>query len=128
MRIDPIEFLVTYLESLPEIPDGSVLGDLNNHATGETAIYLEHMGGFRVVRDRMDRVDVEYAAYSMDRKEAIDLALLVREKVLEDLVNTVVGGALILDVEEIDSPKYDPDESSREHVYCGQVAVFFIAA
>ncbi|MER6086537.1 hypothetical protein [Streptomyces bluensis] len=125
MRIDPIEFLVTYLESLSEIPDGSVLGDLNNHVTGETAVYLEHMGGFRVVRDRMDRIDVEYAAYSMDRKEAVDLALLVREKFLEDLPNTAVGGALVLDVEEIDSPKYDPDDSSREHVYGGQVAVFY---
>ncbi|MFD7605155.1 hypothetical protein ACFWAN_32530 [Streptomyces mirabilis] len=86
------------------------------------------MGGFRVVRDTMDRVDVEYAAYSTDRKEAVDLALLVREKFLEDLPDTPVGGAHVLDVTEIDSPKYDPDESSREHVYCGQVAVFFTTA
>ncbi|MFB7027179.1 MULTISPECIES: hypothetical protein [unclassified Streptomyces] len=128
MKIDPIEFLVTYLKSAPEIPDGSVLGDLTNHVTGETAVYLEHMGGFRVVRDTMDRVDVEYAAYSMDRKESIDLALLVREKLLEGLPDTAVGGALVLDVEEIESPKYDPDESSREHVYCGQVSVFYTTA
>lgn len=128
MKIDPIDFLVTYLESIPEIPDGFVLGDLNNHVTGETAVYLEHMGGFRVTRDRMDRIDVLYSAYSLDRKEAIDLALLVREKFLEDLPNTAVGGALVLDVEEIDSPKYDPDDSSREHVYDGQVAVFYTAA
>ncbi|MEU9404774.1 hypothetical protein AB0E08_03575 [Streptomyces sp. NPDC048281] len=128
MRLDPIEFLVTYLDSVPEIPDGSVLGDLNNHVTGDTSVYLEHMGGFRVVRDRMDRIDVEYAAYSMDRKEAVDLAHLVREQFLEDLPNTAVGGALVLNVEEIDSPKYDPDDSSREHVYCGQVAVFYTAA
>ncbi|MEV6419058.1 hypothetical protein [Streptomyces sp. NPDC051662] len=128
MRIDPIEFLVIYLSSLAEIPNGSVLGDLNNHVTGETAVYLEHMGGFRVIRDRMDRVDVEYSAYSMDRKGAVDLSLLVREKLLEDLPDTAVGSALVLDVEEIDSPKYDPDESSREHVYCGQVAVFYSEA
>ncbi|MEU5577781.1 hypothetical protein ABZ791_10770 [Streptomyces huasconensis] len=128
MRIDPIDFLVTYLESVPEILDGSVLGDLSSHVTGETAVYLEHMGGFRVVRDSMDRVDVEYAAYSTDRKEAVDLALLVREKFLEELPDTAVGGALVLDVEEIDSPKYDPDDSSREHVYCGQVAVFYTFA
>ncbi|MEU6389964.1 hypothetical protein [Streptomyces sp. NPDC046939] len=128
MRLDPIEFLVTYLGAQKDIPAGSVLGDLNNHVTGETAVYLEHMGGYRVVRDRMDRVDVEYAAYSMDRKEAVDLALLVREKLLEGLPNTSVGDALVLDVEEIDSPKYDPDDSSREHVYCGQVAVFYTEA
>ncbi|WP_406305778.1 hypothetical protein OHA61_30715 [Streptomyces sp. NBC_00885] len=128
MKLDPIEFLVTYLDSIPEISDGSVLGDLTNHVTGQTAIYLEHMGGFRVVRDRMDRIDVEYAAYSMDRKEAVDLALLVREKLLEDLPDTAVGGALVLDIEEIESLKYDPDDSSREHVYCGQVAIFYTAA
>ncbi|MGN7135807.1 hypothetical protein [Streptomyces pseudogriseolus] len=127
MRIDPIEFLVSYLDSHPDIPKGSVLGDLNNHVTGETAIYLVHMGGFRVVRDRMDRVDVEYAAYSLDRKEAVDLAYLVREKLLEELPARSVDGVLVLDVEEIESPKYDPDDSSREHVYCGQVAVFFTA-
>ncbi|MBT2609884.1 hypothetical protein J7I97_16790 [Streptomyces sp. ISL-87] len=125
MRIDAIEVLVSYLNSLADVPEGLVIGDLTQHVTGETAIYLEHMGGFRVVRDRLDRVDVEYGVYALDRKEAVDLALLVREKLLERLPNTVVGGALVLDVDEIDSPKYDPDESSREHVYCGQVAVFF---
>ncbi|MFJ8930600.1 hypothetical protein ACIRLA_28830 [Streptomyces sp. NPDC102364] len=128
MKLDPIEFLVTYLGSHEDIPEGAVLGDLNNHVTGTTAVYLEHMGGFRVVRARMDRCDVEYAAYSMDRKEAVDLALLVREKLLEELPNTAVGGALVLDVEEIDSPKYDPDDSTREHAYCGQVAVFYTEA
>lgn len=128
MRIDAIQVLVSYLNSRPGIPSDSVIGDLTEHVTGETAIYLEHMGGFRVVRDCMDRVDVEYDVYALDRKEAVDLALLVREKLLEELPNTAVGGALVLDVEEIDSPKYDPDDSSREHVYCGQVAVFFTAA
>ncbi|MFF3453248.1 hypothetical protein ACFYXH_02745 [Streptomyces sp. NPDC002730] len=128
MKLDPIEFLVKYLDSIQEIPDGSVLGDLTNHVTGETAIYLEHMGGFRVVRDRMDRIDVEYAAYSLDRKEAVDLALLVREKFLEDLPDTAASGALVLDVAEIDFPTYDPDDSSREHVYCGHVAVFYTAS
>lgn len=128
MRIDPIEFLVSFLNSLPEIPEDSVTGDLTQHVTGETAVYLEHMGGFRVVRNRMDRVDIEYDVYALDRKEAVDLALLVREKLLEELPDTVVGGALVLDVDEIDSPKYDPDDSSREHVYCGQVAVFYTAA
>ncbi|WP_416972542.1 hypothetical protein [Streptomyces sp. 4F14] len=128
MRLDPIEFLVEFLDSVPEIPKGTVLGDLTNHTTGSTSVYLEHMGGFRVVRDRMDRVDVEYAAYSMDRKAAVDLAYLVRESLLEKLPNTIVGGALVLDVEEIDSPRYDPDDSSRENVYCGQVAVFYIPA
>ncbi|MFE9660316.1 hypothetical protein [Streptomyces sp. NPDC005955] len=127
MKLDPIEILITFLTSTPGIPPGAVLGDLRNHATGNTVVYLEHMGGFRMVRDRMDRCDVEYAAYSIDRKAAVDLALLVRERFLEGLPGASVGDALVLDVEEIDSPRYDPDESSREHVYCGQVAFFYTA-
>jgi hypothetical protein len=126
MRLDPMEFLVTYLRADRDIPH--VVGDLTEHVTGETSVYLEHMGGFRVVRDRMDRVDIEYAVYSMDRKLSIDLALLVREKFLEDLPNRTILGALVLDVEEIDSPHYDPDDSSREHVYTGQVSVFYVEA
>ncbi|MFJ3634634.1 hypothetical protein [Streptomyces sp. NPDC090112] len=128
MRIDPIEVLVSYLDSQADIPTGSVIGDMTQHVTGETAVYLESMGGFRVVRNRMDRADIEYDVYSLDRKTAVDLALLVRERLLEHLPDSIVSGALVLDVEEIDSPKYDPDESSREHVYCGQVAVFYTAA
>jgi hypothetical protein len=128
MRIDPIEVLVSYLDSQADVPAGSVIGDMTQHVTGETAVYLESMGGFRVVRNRMDRADIEYDVYSLDRKTAVDLALLVREKLLENLPDSIVSGALVLDVEEIDSPKYDPDESSREHVYCGQVAVFYTAA
>ncbi|MER5883089.1 hypothetical protein ABT160_04600 [Streptomyces sp. NPDC001941] len=128
MKLDPIEVLTDYLNSHSAIPRGTVLGDLTNHVTGSTHVYLEHMGGFRVVRERMDRFDIEYAAYSRDRKQAIDLALLVREALLDDLPNRKVSDALVLDVEEISSPRYDPDDSTREHVYCGQVAAFLIEA
>ena len=128
MRLDPIEFLVSYLRSDPDIPEDSPTGDMTEHATGDTTVYLEHSGGFRVVRDSMDRADVEYSVYSLDRKECVDLALLVREKLLEELPGKTVGGALVLNVEDIALPSYYPDDSSREHMYGGEVAVFYTSA
>ncbi|MFI9202630.1 hypothetical protein [Streptomyces sp. NPDC053048] len=127
MRLDPVEVLVTYLRSLPEIPKGAPTGDMTEHVTGDTTIYLEHSGGYRMVRDSMDRADIEYSVYSLDRKACIDLALLVREGLLETLPGVTVGGALVLDVEDISLPVYYPDEASREHMYGGEVAIFYMA-
>ncbi|OKH95416.1 hypothetical protein AB852_00685 [Streptomyces uncialis] len=79
-----------------------------------------------MVRDRMDRFDIEYDVYHADRERAVQLALLVREKFLEDLPGLTVGPAEVLDVEEITSPRYYPDSTSREHMYGGEVSVFFV--
>lgn len=125
MRLDPIEFLVTFLDDQPGISPDSVTGDMTEHVSGDTTIYLEPSGGFRVVRDSMDRADIEYNVYSLDRKECMDLALLVREHLLEVLPGKAVGGALVLDVEDIALPSYYPDDSSREHMYGGEVTVFY---
>lgn len=125
MRIDPVEVLVTFLRSLPGIPSGVVTGAMTEHATGDTTVYLEHSGGYRMVRDRMDRADIEYSVYAVDRKECVDLALQVREKLLEVLPGQAVGGALVLDVDDIAAPSYYPDDQSREHMYGGEVAVFY---
>ncbi|MYR95459.1 MULTISPECIES: hypothetical protein [unclassified Streptomyces] len=127
MRIDPIDFLVTFLRAQPGIPGTAPKGDLTNHAYGDTTVYLEPSGGFRMVRDRMDRVDIEYDVYSLNRKACIDLALTVREALLEILPNKTVDGALVLDTEDIQFPTYYPDKTSREHVYGGEVSVFFAA-
>ncbi|MFD7257171.1 hypothetical protein [Streptomyces sp. NPDC059874] len=115
---------MTYLRSLPDVPVGAPKGDMTEHVAGDTTVYLEHSGGFRIVRDSADRADIEYSVYSLDRKVCIDLAMLVREKLLEDLPGRTVAGALVLDVEDIASPAYFPDDSSREHMYGGEVAVF----
>ncbi|QUI30681.1 hypothetical protein H9W91_07280 [Streptomyces alfalfae] len=126
MRVDPVEFLTDYLRSQPDIPKDSPTGDMGSREAGDTTIYLEHSGGFRVVRDRMDRFDIEYDVYHVDREQAVQLALLVREKFLEELPGSVVGPAEVLDVEDISTPRYYPDSTSREHMYGGEVAVFFV--
>lgn len=128
MRLDPVEFLATFLSDKEGIPVDSVTGDMTEHVAGDVTIYLEHSGGFRVIRDSMDRADIEYNVYSLDRKECVDLALLVREHLLEILPGKAVGGALVLDVEDISLPSYYPDDSSREHMYGGEVTVFYTNA
>ncbi|MFI5865851.1 hypothetical protein [Streptomyces sp. NPDC051546] len=128
MNLDPVEVVVTYLRSLPDIPAGAVRGDMAEHVTGDTTVYLEHSGGYRLVRDSMDRADIEYSVYALDRKKCIDLAMIVREALLEKLPGLTIAGAMVLDVEDIASPAYFPDESSREHMYGGEVAVFLVVA
>jgi hypothetical protein len=128
MKLDPVEILVSFLRNHPEIPSDAPLGDMTEHVTGETCIYLETSGGYRHVRDAEDCAHVEYDVYGMDRKACIDLALLVREKLLEELPGKAVAGALILDVKDIALPRYYPDDSSREHMYGGEVEIYYTSA
>lgn len=128
MNRDPVAFLVQYLRSLNSFPSNAVTGDLVGREPGQTTVYLEHSGGFRMLRDRMDRSDIEYDVYHLDREKAAGLAYDLRARLLEDAPGTVVDGVLILDVAEISSPRYLPDSTSREHVYGGEVSVFYIEA
>lgn len=124
---DPIAAVVQYLRSLSDLPAGSVTGDMNARTVGDTTIYVEHSGGFRIVRDSMDRVDVAFEVYSLDREEAANLAFLVREHFLRDLRDVTVGSLHFLDAYGDVMPDYEPDSSSREHVYCGEVTLFYIS-
>ncbi|MFC9231354.1 hypothetical protein ACFTZI_20730 [Streptomyces decoyicus] len=114
-----------YLNTLPDIPKDAPTGDLVGRDAGDTTIYLNHSGGFRVVRDAMDRADVEYDVFHSERAQAAGLAYICREHLLEDLPGQVIGNVQILDVAEISSPRYHPDSTSGEHVYCGEITVFF---
>ncbi|MEU5382673.1 hypothetical protein [Kitasatospora cineracea] len=126
MNVDPVEVLHAYLTSRPDFPAGTVLGDLVGREVGDTSIYLAQSGGFRLVRHRMDRADIEYDVYHPSRGKARLLAGTVRELLLEDLPGREVGGALVLDVAEISSPRYLPDLTSREHVYGGEITIFYV--
>lgn len=125
---DPIAAVVQYLRGLPDLPAGSVVGDMTSRTVGDTTIYVEHSGGFRVIRDSMDRVDVSYEVYSQDREEAGELAFLVREHFLRDLRDVTVGALHFLDAYGDVMPDYEPDSSSREHMYCGEVTLFYTTA
>ncbi|MEV6551750.1 hypothetical protein AB0M57_23970 [Streptomyces sp. NPDC051597] len=123
MRTDPVSVVHDYLRSQPELAH-AVTGDMVGREPPETTIYIEHAGGFRVVRDSMDRADITVQVYSQHRDEAAALAYRVRELLLEDLPGRRIGKALVLDVAEGISPQYAPDSTSREHSYLGEVAVF----
>ncbi|MFF4815285.1 hypothetical protein ACFY2K_11915 [Kitasatospora sp. NPDC001309] len=124
--IDPVNVTWSYLSSLPDIPKGSVTGDMVGRQAGDTTIYLAQSGGHRMVRDRMDRADIEYDVYADSRAEASRLALVVRQHLLEHLPGREVAGALVLDVAEISSPRYYPDSTSREHMYGGEASLFYV--
>ncbi|MEU5186999.1 hypothetical protein AB0G83_07565 [Streptomyces klenkii] len=128
MTVDPVEVVIEFLRSAPGLAPGSVTGDHVGHQAGQPMIYVEHSGGFRMVRDRMDRADIDISVYHEDRKGAVDLAYLCREALLEELPGRVVAGAEVLDVEEISSPRYEPDSTSRAHMYSGEVALFYTLA
>ncbi|ARZ66909.1 hypothetical protein SMD11_1248 [Streptomyces albireticuli] len=127
MTRDPITFLVPYLRGcLAELPHGAVVGDMTGREPGDITVYLAHSGGYRAIRSRLDRADVEYEVYAPDREAAAGLAYRVRELLLEDLPGRDAAGVLVLDVADVDSPKYLPDSTSREHCYGGEVAVSYI--
>ncbi|MEU5166794.1 hypothetical protein [Streptomyces mutomycini] len=126
MSTDPMKAVVAFLRSLPDLPPGSVTGDMNAREVGTTTVYVEHNGGFRMVRDKMDRLDVVYEVYDLDREKAAELAFLVRDHFLESAPNSVSGDLFFLDTLEISMPDYEPDAASREHVYCGEVSLFYV--
>lgn len=124
----PMPAIVQFLRSLSDLPPGSVKGDMTDREVGQTTIYVEHNGGIRMVRDCMDRIDVVYEVYSLDREQAEALAFEVREHFLSGLQNLTVGSLHFLDSEDLQMPDYEPDSSSREHVYSGEVALFYTPA
>jgi hypothetical protein len=128
MSLDPIASVVQFLRGLPDLPPGSVVGDMNAREVGDTTVYVEHNGGYRVVRDCMDRVFVSYEVYDLDREKAAELAFLVRKHLLTGLRAATVGSMYFLDAHDEELPNYEPDANSREHVYCGEVSLYYAEA
>ncbi|MEU9258979.1 hypothetical protein AB0D68_10880 [Streptomyces sp. NPDC048212] len=126
MSTDPMKAVVQFLRTLIDLPPGNVTGSLKTREVGSTTVYVEHNGGFRMVRDCMDRLDVVYEVYDLDQEKAAELAFLVREHFLERAPNTTSADLYFLDTLEITMPDYEPDATSREHVYCGEVSLFYV--
>ncbi len=126
MRSDPIPLLVSYLRSIPEIPSGAVTGTLVGRNVGETTIYLMQSGGYRVRRNRVDRMFVVYDVYGKSPADASALAYVVREYLLEQLPGQSLKGVLVLDVREEDAPSWHPDKESLEPAYTGEVSMYLV--
>ncbi|MGC9439259.1 hypothetical protein [Streptomyces sp. WG5] len=118
--------VVPYLRGLPDIPTGSVTADMTSREVGDTTIYVYVDDGYRFLRDVGDRIYVAYEVYSLDRGEAVNLALLVRKHLLTGLRDVSVGDLYFLDSHDEEYPDYEPDASSREHVYCGVVSLYCV--
>lgn len=125
MSLDPIRSVVQFLRSLPDIPAGSVTGDMTSRVVGDTTVYVYLEDGYQVVRDSMDRIFVAYEVYSPDREEAAELSLVVRKHLLRGLRAVEIGDHYFLDAHDEEYPSYEPDDSSREHAYCGVVSLYY---
>lgn len=128
MSLDPMKSVIQFLRSLPDLPEGSVTGDLNSREVGDTSIYVYLEDGYRALRDVLDRVYIAYEVYSLDREEAAELSLVVRKNLLSRLRAVAVGDYYALDCLDEEYPNYEPDSSSREHVYCGVVSLYIVEA
>lgn len=128
MSLDPMKSVVQFLRSLSDLPPGSVTGDMKSREVGDTTIYVYLEDGYRVVRDVMDRIYVAYEVYDLDREVAAELSLVVRGHFLRGLRAVTVGDHYFLDARDEEYPNYEPDDSSREHVYCGVVSLYLVEA
>lgn len=128
MSLDPMKSVIQFLRSLPDLPSGSITGDMKSREVGDTTVYVYLEDGYRVVRDVMDRIYVAYEVYSLDQEEAAELSLAVRRHLLKGLRAVTVGDIYFLDCLDEEYPNYEPDDSSREHVYCGVVSLYVTEA
>jgi hypothetical protein len=124
LRVDPLPLVIDFLKTCPDIPEGAVTGSLVGRNVGETTVYVIQSGGYRRRRDRMDRFDILYDVYGQNPSEAGALAYVVREYLLEQLPDTSIKSALVLDVRETSAPYWHPDKESLEPAYTGEVAVY----
>ncbi|BET51767.1 hypothetical protein RGQ21_67490 [Kitasatospora aureofaciens] len=126
MSLDPMRSVVPFLRGHADIPTASVVGDMTEREVGDTTVYVYVEDGYRFLRDVGDRIYVSYEVYSLDRGEASDLSLIVRKHLLEGLRDVSVGDLYFLDAHDEEYPNYEPDASSREHVYCGVVSLYCV--
>lgn len=124
MSLDPMKSIVTYLRGISDFSSVVVTGDMNARTVGQTTVYVYVDNGYQFFRDVGDRIYIAYEVYSMTREEAAELSLVVRRHLLRQFRDLTAGDRYFLDSNDEEYPNYEPDASSREHVYCGVVSLY----
>ncbi|WP_188303475.1 hypothetical protein [Streptomyces sp. CBMA123] len=115
-----------YLRSLEEFKGVFISGDMVGRSPGTSAVIVEHDGGHRDVRDRMDRAGFSINTYAASKPRCSKLAYAVREYLLEHMPSMVLDTVQVLDVAETNSPRSFPDPESREARFLGTVEIYFV--
>lgn len=112
MKYNPAQLLADYLKTLPEFTGIPVALDMAGHVTGNKRIVLYYAGGYRSVRNKADRFDLDVNYYSKTKTDAIVLGMTVREYLLEQIPGIRLGGGKVVyaDVVETTAP-YDFSDS-----------------
>ncbi|GAA2916975.1 hypothetical protein GCM10020221_11290 [Streptomyces thioluteus] len=105
-----------------------VSGSMVGRAKGQRSVIVEASGGYREMRERLDRAEVTLHIYGPAQMATSDLAHVVRELLLEGLPGQRAGGALVLDVAEVHMPFPLADESSGEFRYVHALSLYLIEA
>ncbi|MFD0407294.1 hypothetical protein [Kitasatospora sp. NPDC127116] len=117
---------MNYLRSLDEFKGVFISGDMVGRSSGTPAVIVEHDGGHRDVRDRMDRAGFSISTYAGSKPQCSALAYAVREYLLEQMPSMVLDNVQVLDVVDGNSPRSFPDPESREARYLGTVEILFV--
>ncbi|WP_436776046.1 hypothetical protein [Yinghuangia sp. YIM S09857] len=105
-------------------PGVYVSGDWIGRPEGKSAVIVDFDGGYRVVRDRMDRAEFVIHVYAATREAASALAFRLRDAALSSLPAHVAHGVQVADAEELMMPTPTPDELSRESRYTFAFAIY----
>lgn len=116
MLSEPTPLVVQFLRQAAG-PDVFVSGDWIGRPQGKAAVIVDFDGGWRTVRDRMDRAEFTVHVYASDRDATSVLAFRLRDLVLTSMPGHVWSGVQVADVEELMMPSPTPDEESREWRY-----------
>jgi hypothetical protein len=116
--------VIEALRSHPLLADVAVSADLFAHATGDSAVVVNLVSGQRIVRDRMDAFDLVFNCYSASKKDAAELALTVREFLLESLPATAISGVMVADVRDGFGPFDAADLESGEQRFIYRASLF----
>lgn len=128
MRYNPVQLVVDYLKTQPELSGVTVAIDMTGHTTGSKRVALYYGGGYRSVRDRADYWDLDLNVFAKTRTEAIPIVMSVREILLERVPGMWLApnkSVHVGDLIEVNSPFDSSDTTVTGEVrYIGTYSMF----